>query len=85
MVHEFLEMWQGSHNLRAIQKESCTQNKQMPAVRYISDTEEIVQASWSNFQLDCGAAYKLSENDLCHQLCLERNSLEDELKNSMSS
>jgi len=28
---------------------------------YISDTEEMVKASWSNFQQDGAAAYKLSE------------------------
>ena len=36
-VHDFLEMWQGSQNLRATQKESGAQNKQMTAVGYISD------------------------------------------------
>jgi hypothetical protein len=48
-VHHFLEMWQGSQNLCPIQKESRTQNKQMTAVGYILDTEEIVKASWSLF------------------------------------
>jgi len=48
-VHDFLKMWQGSQNLQAAQKESCTQNKQMPSVEYISDTEVIVKATWSNF------------------------------------
>jgi len=60
-VHDFLEMWQGSQNLGANQKESRTHNKQMTAVRYISDTEEIVKASWSLFQHDGAAAFKLSE------------------------
>jgi Mg-chelatase subunit ChlI len=45
-VHSFLERWRGSQNLHATQKESHTQNKEMPAVRYISDTEEIIKASW---------------------------------------
>jgi len=31
-VHDFLEMWQCSQNLRATQKESRTQDKQMTAV-----------------------------------------------------
>jgi hypothetical protein len=44
-VHDFLEMWQGSQNLAATQKESHSQNKQITAVGYISDTEEIVKAS----------------------------------------
>jgi len=60
-VHNFLEMWQCSQNLRATQKESRAQNKQMTAVGYISDTEEIVKASWSLFQHDGAAAFKLSE------------------------
>jgi len=61
MVYYFLEMWQGSQNLRATQKESRAQNKQMTGVRYISDTEEIVKASWSLIQHDCAAAFELSE------------------------
>jgi len=60
-VHHFLEMWQGSQNLRVTQKESRAQNMQMTAVGYISDTEEIVKASWSLFQHDGAAAFKLSE------------------------
>jgi hypothetical protein len=60
-VHDFLEMWQGSQTLQATQMESRTQNKQMTAVCYISDTEEIVIASWSNFHHDGAAAFKLSE------------------------
>jgi len=60
-VHDFLEMWQGSQNLCATQKEFHTQNKEMTAVGYISDTEEIVNASWSFYQHDGAAAFKLSE------------------------
>jgi hypothetical protein len=60
-VHDCLEMWQGSQNLCDTQKESRTQNKQMTAVGYISDTEEIVKASWLFFQHDGAAAFKLSE------------------------
>jgi len=59
-VHEFLKMWQCSQNLRATQKESGAQNKQITAVGYISATEEIVKASWSLFQHDGAAAFKLS-------------------------
>jgi hypothetical protein len=60
-VHNFLEIWQRSQNLHAIQKKSRAQNKQMTTVRYISDTEEMVKASWSLFQHDGAAAFKLSE------------------------
>jgi len=38
-VHNVLEMWEGSHNRPATQKESCTQNTQMTTVGYISDIE----------------------------------------------
>ena len=41
--------------------ESHTQNKQMTAVGDIPDTAEIVNASWSHFQHDGAAAFKLSE------------------------
>jgi len=58
-VHDSLVMWQGSQNLRAAQKKSCTQNKQMTAMGYISDTEEIINASWSLFQHDGAAALKI--------------------------
>jgi hypothetical protein len=60
-VHDFLEMWQGRQNLRATQKESCSQNNQMSTVGYISDTGESVKASWSLVQHDSVAAFKLSE------------------------
>ena len=58
-LHDFLEMWQGSPNLHVTQKESHAQNKQMTAIGYISDTEEIVNAFWTNFQHDGAAAFKL--------------------------
>ena len=60
-VHDFLEMWQGSQNLRANHKENGAQNKQMMAVGYISDTEENLEALWSLIQHEGAAASKLSE------------------------
>jgi hypothetical protein len=60
-VHDFLEIWQGSQNLCATQKESRGQNEQMTAIEYISDMEEIIKASWSLFQHHGGAAFKLSK------------------------
>jgi len=60
-IHNFVDMWQGSQNLCATQKKSRAQNKQLTAVGYISDTEDIIKASRSNFQYDCAAALKLSE------------------------
>jgi len=60
-VHNFMEMWQGSQNLRATQKESRAHNKQMIAIGYISDTKEIIKASWSNLQYDCAAEFRMSE------------------------
>jgi len=60
-VHDCLEMSQGSQNLRSTQKESHAQNAQIAAVGYISNTNEIVVASWPLLQNDCSAAVKLSE------------------------
>jgi hypothetical protein len=60
-VHDLLEMWQGSQNLHATKKESRAQNKQITAVGYISDTEEIIKASWSLFQPHGVAAFTLSQ------------------------
>ena len=60
-VHNILEMSQGSQNLRATQMETHTQNIQITGVGYISDTEEIIKSSWTNFQHDGVAAFKLSE------------------------
>jgi hypothetical protein len=60
-IHDFLEMWQGSQNLRATHKESRAQNKQMTALGYISDTEVSVKASWSLFQHDGVAAFQFAE------------------------
>jgi hypothetical protein len=63
-VHNFLEMWQGSQNIHAEQKESRTQNEQMTAVGCNSDTEEIVKAFWSLFRHDGAATFKSSERSL---------------------
>jgi hypothetical protein len=60
-VHDFMEMWQDSQNLHATQCKSRAQNRQMTAIGYISDTEEIVNASWTNFQHYGAAEFKLSE------------------------
>jgi len=59
-VPDYLEMWQGSQNLRATQKQSHAHNKQMMAIRYVSDTEEIVKVSWSNYPHARAAAFTLS-------------------------
>jgi len=60
-VHNFSEMWHGSQNILATQKESREQIKQMTAVGCMSDTEEMVNAFWSLFQHDGEAAFKLSQ------------------------
>jgi len=60
-VNNFLEMWQGSQNLGATPTESHAKFKHMTAVGDISDTKEIVTASWSNFQHVGAAAFRLSE------------------------
>jgi len=60
-VHNYLEMWQGSHSLHGTTKGSRAQNQWMTAVGYILDTEDIIKASWSLFQHDGDAAFNLSE------------------------
>jgi len=60
-VHDILEMWQGSQNLCATQKESRTENRQMRGIENISDMEEIVKASRSLFQHHDAAVFRLPE------------------------
>jgi len=60
-VHNFLVMWQGSPDLHATQKKSCSQNKQITALGFNSDKEEIIKASWSLIQHQSEAAFNLSE------------------------
>jgi len=60
-VRYFFVMWQCNHPLSATQKESRGQSTQMTTLGYISDTEEIVKASLSNFHYHDPAAFKLSE------------------------
>jgi len=54
-------MWYSSQNLCATQKDSHAEHKQMTAIGFIVDTDEVIKASWSNFQHDSAAAFKLSE------------------------
>ena len=60
-VHDFWHMWQASQNLRATQETSRTQNKEMTAAGSISDSEEIVKASWSRCYHGGAAAFELTE------------------------
>jgi len=60
-AHHFLEMWQGSQNIRATQKESQAENTYITAVGHISDMEGIVKASWSLMKHDAAALFKLSK------------------------
>jgi hypothetical protein len=59
--NNFLEMWQGSQTLRAMQQESRAPNQLMIAIGYISDTEQLFKASWLNFHHDGAAEFKMSE------------------------
>jgi len=60
-VHNCFEIWKHSQNLHATPKESRAQNKPITTKGYIPDTEQIVKASWTNFQNVGAAAFKLSE------------------------
>jgi hypothetical protein len=54
-------MEQGSETLHARKNESHPQNKQMTAVKYSRDTDEVMKASSSNIHRDGAAAFKLQE------------------------
>jgi hypothetical protein len=71
-VHDVLDVCQGSPNLRMTQKVVHAPKKPMPAVGYISDTQEIINASWSDFLHDGAAALKLKERSPVPQ-CLCAN------------
>jgi hypothetical protein len=43
-ILDYLEMWQGSDNLRSTQMAACTQILHMTAMRYISDMDEIMKS-----------------------------------------
>jgi hypothetical protein len=60
-ARNLLEMWRGSQTICATQMESWAQNMQLAVVGYISDTEETFTASWSKFQYDAKAPFRLSE------------------------
>jgi len=83
-VHNFLEMWQGSQNLCATQKESHDQNMPMTDIEFILYTEEIFKVSSSLFQPDGLLHLNCQKDHLCHQLCLQMICLEDKLKYWMS-
>jgi len=61
-IYYFLKMWHGSQNQYAIQMKSCTQNNYRTAIGYISDTKEIVKASWSNVQHHTVASFTLLDS-----------------------
>jgi len=79
-VNDILEVCQGRQNLRATQKESSAPTRKMTATEYISDAEEMNKASQSNFTMKVGLNLNHLKDHLCHQLCLQKTSLEGELK-----
>jgi hypothetical protein len=60
-AYDFFEMWLGSQNLHASQKEYHARKKQMTTIGHSSDMEEIIKESWSLFQHDGAAAFILSQ------------------------
>jgi hypothetical protein len=71
-VHDSWGMWQGSQNLCLTQNESRAQTKQMTAVGYISDPEDIIKASQHNFQTDGAAAFTMFERSPVPQALYEK-------------
>jgi len=51
-VYDVLNIWQGRQNLQATQNESRTHCKQLTGIGHNSETEVIINASWSLFQHD---------------------------------
>jgi len=60
-VYDILETWWGSQTSYITQKESHAQNMQITVIWSISDIEEILKVSCSNFQHDGAAAFEFSE------------------------
>jgi hypothetical protein len=60
-LYNCLGMRQDSENLYGTWKECHCQNTKLTAVRFISNTEEISNASCSNFPYDSAAAIKVSK------------------------
>jgi hypothetical protein len=60
-VNNFLEMWQGCQNPCTTKKKACTQNNKRTAIGYNLDMDIILKPSWSLFQHDGAAAFKLLE------------------------
>jgi hypothetical protein len=79
-VHDVLEMWQGSQNLRATQNESRTETSKGPPL----DTFPILKRSSKHPDQTSNTMVQLHlncQNDhLCHQFCLQRTSLQDKHK-----
>jgi len=84
-VHELLGMWQGSQTLRSTQKESRDQNRQMTAVGYMKIPKRSSKHPGQTFIIMVWPHIHCRKNHLCHQLCLQRTSLEDELNYRMSA
>jgi hypothetical protein len=74
-VYDRLGMWLDSQNVRATQKVSHTENKQISAVGYILVLAEVVKVSWSLIQHDGEAAFKFSERSPLQPALSEKNLL----------
>jgi hypothetical protein len=59
MVHNVMEIWQGSQNQHATWKISHTQNQQITAKGRISDSEGNIKPFWSFIQRDRAATFKM--------------------------
>jgi hypothetical protein len=60
-VYDFLHIWHRRGNLQYTKRELFGQTKEMTAIGYISDTEEVVKVPWSIFQTDSAAALNVSQ------------------------
>ena len=82
-VHDFLEMWQGSQILLAMQKETRAQNKQRTAVGTFRTRKRSSKPCGHCSNMVVWLHLNCQKDHFCHQLCPQRTSLGNEHKSLM--
>jgi hypothetical protein len=78
-VYNFLEMWQGSQNLSTMQNESEAQNMEMITKGFISTRKRSLKHPGQSFIMMVQLQLNCQKDLLCHQLCMQKTSMEDKL------
>jgi len=79
-VHYFLEMRQGSQNLRAMMRKSHAQTRSSPPWDTFRTWKKSSKHPGHSFNMMVWQHLNCQKYLLCHHLCLQRTSLEQELK-----